>query len=491
MISHLTLKDVGPAREMEFAFAPRLNVLTGDNGLGKTFVLDVLWWVLTTTWAGRKAFPWRARSDEHADPGVGPIIKATLAHNVPNLIGAHTGGGWDWRAQDWRWLQWEPTELLSGMVMPQPTDAEAQARPKSIVVYARTDGSFAVWDSYFVKGGMAAYAESAIILRNEDVWDGKDASDARGKRTVIRGLIADWVAWQQSANAPEFALLVKVLATLSPPGERLKPGQPTRVDLDDRRDIPTLDCVQGVVPVTLASAGMKRALALAYLLVWAWTEHAKAAQAIKREPTRDIVLLLDEPELHLHPGWQRTFVPAVLNAVGLIAPNASVQMFTATHSPLVLASLESVWVEESDDLFVLELDGTLVRANEQEFVREGDVTAWLASRVFGGVSGRSRGAELAIDAAQHFMAGRSNEAEHSLRALYLHLDEQPRPAQTQDADLDILVLVAEEAYGRRPLAERVHDALKHTLPGHDEFWVHWTLVYRPGRRRKEGDDAAR
>ena len=36
---------------MEIDFKPRMNFLTGDNGLGKTFLLDIAWWVLTRTWA--------------------------------------------------------------------------------------------------------------------------------------------------------------------------------------------------------------------------------------------------------------------------------------------------------------------------------------------------------------------------------------------------------------------------------------------------------
>ncbi len=35
----------------------RLNVLTGDNGLGKSFVLDVAWWALTGTWVDRAVLP--------------------------------------------------------------------------------------------------------------------------------------------------------------------------------------------------------------------------------------------------------------------------------------------------------------------------------------------------------------------------------------------------------------------------------------------------
>jgi hypothetical protein len=35
---------------MRMELAPRLNLITGDNGLGKSFLLDVAWWALTRRW---------------------------------------------------------------------------------------------------------------------------------------------------------------------------------------------------------------------------------------------------------------------------------------------------------------------------------------------------------------------------------------------------------------------------------------------------------
>ena len=50
MLKQLKLTNVGPAPGMELAFGPRLNLLTGDNGLGKSFLLDIAWWALTRRW---------------------------------------------------------------------------------------------------------------------------------------------------------------------------------------------------------------------------------------------------------------------------------------------------------------------------------------------------------------------------------------------------------------------------------------------------------
>ena len=57
MLNYLKLENVGPSPKLEIDFKPRMNFLTGDNGLGKTFLLDIAWWVLTRTWARAPATP--------------------------------------------------------------------------------------------------------------------------------------------------------------------------------------------------------------------------------------------------------------------------------------------------------------------------------------------------------------------------------------------------------------------------------------------------
>ena len=50
MLERLELENVGPASAMAMDLAPRMNLITGDNGLGKSFLLDVAWWALTRKW---------------------------------------------------------------------------------------------------------------------------------------------------------------------------------------------------------------------------------------------------------------------------------------------------------------------------------------------------------------------------------------------------------------------------------------------------------
>lgn len=57
LLESLHLQNIGPAAEMNMDLAPRLNLITGDNGLGKSFLLDVAWWALTRTWAREMVIP--------------------------------------------------------------------------------------------------------------------------------------------------------------------------------------------------------------------------------------------------------------------------------------------------------------------------------------------------------------------------------------------------------------------------------------------------
>src|SRR2546421_10726218 len=87
----------------------------------------------------------------------------------------------------------------------------------------------------------------------------------------------------------------------------------------------------------------------------------KKAESMAREPERSIILLIDEMEAHLHPRWQRMIVPALMNVVNALSDTVETQLIIATHSPLVLASVEPLFDHEKDKLFHLSLEHGLVQ----------------------------------------------------------------------------------------------------------------------------------
>ena len=363
MISNLEITNVGPAPKMRLEFGERLNLLTGDNGLGKSFLLDIVWWAMTRKWpaevnpqliAGKKALP-----------GVEKEGKISFSFTGKSKPEKYTST-YSRKEQSWTGRSGRP------------------ANP-GLVLYAMSDGSFAVWDphrNYWLKRRDVDVQERvpAYVFSPDEVWNGQKGE---GVASLCNGLIRDWAGWQKEKGAA-FKYLTQVLSVLSPSEkEKLEPGELTRIDLDDVRDMPTIRMSYGQdVAVVHASSGMRRIIALAYVLVWAWEEHNRAAKQLGEAPTRQVTFLIDEVEAHLHPGWQRGIVPALLSVMRELADKTEVQIITSTHSPLVMASVEPLFAENTDAWFDLDLRGKQVFLTRREFVKHGDAATWLTSEAF-------------------------------------------------------------------------------------------------------------
>ena len=76
---------------------------------------------------------------------------------------------------------------------------------------------------------------------------------------------------------------------------------------------------------------------------------------------RNIILFLDEIEVHLHPAWQRKILPVVQK----LFKNA--QIFISTHSPFVVGSVDGAWVHKlkKDGAYAV-LDGKPVLSEDAE-----------------------------------------------------------------------------------------------------------------------------
>jgi len=403
LLKTVALSGVGPSENIEWGLASRLNLITGDNGLGKTFLLECAWWALTGTWAGYPAFP-RPMATKNV-PSITFQIGKGSRSNKPQVIKFNRERlAWDIPAK---------RNILPGLS-----------------IFAQADGSFAVWDpaKFILAGGSS---DVVMRLSRPQVWHGDSESQGERTRVSFNGLINDWVRWQNALDQTNFEMFSAALQTLSPgqplfsspnlfpspvlfPGstnELLIPGQPTRIP-NDARDIPTIKFPYGEVPVVFCSAGIQRILALAYLLIWSWNEHVSTCLLMQKEPQRNIVLLIDEMEAHLHPLWQRVIIPALINVLKILNSEIEVQVVIATHSPLILASVEPIFDSDSDSLFHLYLDDKgFVKFDETPFVKRGRVDKWLISDIFGLEQPRSKDAEEAIEDAKELQRKRTPSTE--------------------------------------------------------------------------------
>jgi hypothetical protein len=397
-LKYLELTGIGPMHHLEFNPAERLSVITGDNGLGKTFILECAWWSLTGNWCERQAYP---RTDARKDQ---PAITFSIA-GQKNFEQKKTIK-FDWNEQRWPAPKGRPT--IPGLIL-----------------YARVDGSFAVWDPVR-HGGETVDQRAALVFSRDQVMNGLD------KR--IEGLLRDWVRWQHSPDPSVFEMFKAVLRKLSPPDMNpLEPGETVRL-AGDAREIPTLRHAYDVVPFTNESAGVKRIVTVAYLLVWAWNEHKVYSGLSKKSPQNRMVIMVDEMEAHLHPKWQRVVLPALLDVTNILGTELEAQVIIATHSPLILASLEQEFHDPIDKLFHLQMAGEEIKFDEVQFVRHGRVDSWLKSELFELKQATSQPTESALEQAKAILA-----------------DDNPSPEAIKE----------------------IHKQLSDTLPADDEFWPRW------------------
>jgi hypothetical protein len=413
-LRRLELVDVGPTKHFLYQPAERLNLVTGDNSLGKTFLFECIWWALTGRWCDLAALP------RQNAPKQTPAIKWSIS-----LKGNRTSeraSSYDWEKRLWKL-------------------GKKDGPIAGLVIYARFDGSFAIWDparvalSENLPDGRGLLSGD-LNLSARELWDGRSEKDTSGiEHWLCNGLIRDWVTWQTSDRSGDrFDLLATCLSALSPsPDEKLMPGDPTRFTLDSR-DMPTLRMPYGDVPLRIASAGIQRAVALAYILVWTWHEHLANCAMNRSDPQRRLIFLIDEVEAHLHPRWQRTIVPSLLEVIGKVAEDIAPQLHVATHSPMVMASSEPCFSDETDALHHLSLKGDDVILQPVDFVKRGRADLWLMSDVFGLAQARSLPAETAIEEAKELQSTKSPAAEK---------------------------------------VKSVHDQLCRLLAPDDEFWPRW------------------
>jgi hypothetical protein len=426
MLERLELENVGAAPDMVLDLQPRLNLITGDNGLGKSFLLDAAWWALTRRWPRdlnpRLTSGYAARPRDIARPAKLRFALTTDAGNSRSFESRYSAQDESWTGQPGR--PWSP----------------------GLVIHAHADGGFSVWDparNYWKRKGNIDVQDRlpGYVFSPEEVWTGL-VVPIRGKSTkVCKGLLDDWSSWirEKGENASRMA---EVVGTLTVRGEPWEVGPILRLSVDDAQDVPSIRTeYSDAVPIVHASSAVRRIAGLAYMLVWSWSEHVRAARQLGVRVAGQVILLFDEIDAHLHPRWQRAIVPAILGVMdGLTHRDTSVQLIAATHSPLVLASVEPHFDEDRDRLFHLEICDGRVRLDVVPWAAQGDVLNWLVSDVFGLRQGRSVEAERAIDAAQAFMLG---DAEHN-------------PEHLRELD-------------------DVHRELERVLAGHDPFWPRWVV----------------
>lgn len=123
--------------------------------------------------------------------------------------------------------------------------------------------------------------------------------------------------------------------------------------INDDIDYPDvlIKCNFGIVPISFLSSGERELLLRVLFLLTNIKNHS--------------IILVDEPEINLHPVWQKTIIDLYRNIISAYRADKTFQLFIATHSPFLVHNND----RKNEKIFVLKKkDGKFIPVEKPKYV---------------------------------------------------------------------------------------------------------------------------
>lgn len=341
-ITRLSLRDFRGFSSLDLELSPEVTALVGVNGAGKTSVLDAIALLFSCLTEGiRTGEPTKvALQDDDVRLGA-----STTSIEVSAKHGGQT-------------VSWSGTKTLPGYPSAAPGSLDALQMPIASAQATIALGSPLLPLIVYFPTNRSALDIPARI-RTPHVFDALSAYDGalEGGASNFRGFFEWFREEEDIANEQEvrrakgppifFRMTGEPEEEPAPPSplpavraaiEQLIPGA-RNIRIERRPQRMTLEMNGLRLDVAQLSDGEKCLFALAGDLA---RRMALAAPKVERPLEQEAIVLIDEIELHLHPGLQRDVLPRLQK----VFPQA--QFILSTHSPQVLSSMHAANVRLLD-----------------------------------------------------------------------------------------------------------------------------------------------
>lgn len=335
-ITKLCLRDFRGFESLDLDLAPGVTALVGVNGAGKTSILDAIAALASCVQEG-------VRSGKVEGFGLRQDDVRVSALSTSITLAAEIGG----RAVEWTVatsLPACPPDLQA------KSDVEALRVPAGEVQHAMAAGTPVLPLAVYFPTNRSVL-DIPERIRKPQEFGSLDAYDGalEGGASDFRGFF-EW--FREEEDIYNEQVVSKVTPAPSPlPAvrsaiEQLVPGaRGARIERRPQRMTVEVNGVR--LDVAQLSDGERCLLAMAGDLA---RRMALAAPKANRPLEQAAVVLIDEVELHLHPGLQRELLPRLQR----VFPNA--QLIVSTHSPQVLSSLHASSVRVIERFALKKLD---------------------------------------------------------------------------------------------------------------------------------------
>ena len=327
-IRSIELENFRAFRESRVVFADSLNVFIGENGAGKSSILDAAA-LLLRCWTSR-------RKSSTQTEGAGLIAESDIRHGANECtLAVSVADGV--RTVDWSLSRTRPgfgatrhsdlTALNQWMQeLRPPADRVEDAAPTALPVFAFYSVNRAVLD---IPARIKKHHGFGLLSIYEDGF--RAGADFRR--------FFEWFRLRQEEENAAFRESPTPSGATDPQLEAVRRALqaflPEFTDFKVRFHPLRLEVLKGGEPFSIdqLSDGEKGIIAL----VGDIARRLAIANPYATDPLQGAgVVLIDEVDLHLHPKWQTTIL------ANLIAAFPNIQFAVTTHSPYVLSSLNNL-----------------------------------------------------------------------------------------------------------------------------------------------------
>jgi predicted ATP-binding protein involved in virulence len=327
-IQSLHLENYRCFENFTLDFDEKLTVLVGVNGVGKTTLLDALAVFLRPVME-KYALPEKRyfiKGMRYSDLCAGS--KNNTIHLELKIYGDDHKHVWKFSQDNKDKEQFNPVQ--EDVAIDNLFHCLKQSHPESTILayYGAQRHLSEMKDDLKDKSWRSAFRDAFspnIYFWASLMWfDEKDAEEARKRSNSTD---------QKDYRNPELDAVRRAVSRAMGDGDTYEfphmDGVPPKLFINHKKS--GIAC-----EVSMLGEGYKTMLAMVMNLAWrmavanghvVWPE----GQTVLHSPG---IVLIDEVELHLHPGWQQTVLPKLME----IFPN--VQFIVTTHSPQVLTTVE-------------------------------------------------------------------------------------------------------------------------------------------------------
>lgn len=329
-VTSLKIANLRAIQAAEFRFHPGFNLVVGVNGVGKTTVLDALAVCLFAFVRRANKLPrYQAQFDLH------DIREGAAALDVVcDFEGGAESGRYGYTLHTARDTI-VPREDKAGMPREQVRETPGRAEFVGAEPPAATGGDPGGRPMAILFSPKRSVASERAPAKRAAAGGVKAAfSGALSKGRGLR--LREFEAWMrvQEALSAERPAGKRVLAAFEAAVTRFLPAyrNPRLGGESDTGSFLLIDRGAATLPVELLSDGERGLLSMVFDL----TRRLAQANPEMEDPAAEAeaVVLIDEIELHLHPGWQRRIVR------NLTETFPKCQFIATTHSPQVIGEVE-------------------------------------------------------------------------------------------------------------------------------------------------------